>query len=205
MPPRIDLTGRQFGKLRVIGRAERQSARSLWYWLCQCECGNQKIVSGINIGRNTNSCGCIRNHQGALTRKHPLWRRWSNMIDRCTNPKNKDFRNYGGRGIDVCERWKHFPSFLSDMEASYFKGATLDRRDNDGNYCPENCRWASIKEQSNNTRKTIFLDTPWGRMTASEAAELTGVPLSRLSNRVLRGWPIERLFDGKMHKWSRRN
>lgn len=192
----IDMRGRRFGKLVVISRTENFGKDV--GWLCRCDCGNEKAVSRGNLmNDSTNSCGCIRNTQGALTRNHPLWKRWSVIIDRCTNPKSKDYSAYGGRGIQVCERWRSFINFLADMESSYRKGLTVERINVNGNYEPTNCKWATTKEQGRNRRYHIMIDTPWGRMSVAEAAERAGIPATALYGRVKRNWPMENIFSKK--------
>jgi hypothetical protein len=205
MPNFIDFTGRQFGRLTVIRRAENTKSR-MTQWLCRCECGTEKAITVANLGSNTNSCGCLRNTQGALTRKHPLWGVWSGMIQRCTDHNCEAYPNYGGRGIVVCERWRSFPNFLEDMEASFFKGASIERDDVNGDYEPSNCRWATSKEQGRNKRNSIMIETPWGRMNIAEAAERIGMDRSRFKTRVKLGWTTEQLFDPRnkdaLTKWD---
>jgi len=209
MPALNNLVGKRFGKLLVVALSPERTPRGGTRWICKCDCGGEATVRTVNLGRNTNSCGCAHYSQGRLTRKHPLWAKWSGMIARCTQPGSFMYYKYGGRGVMVADRWKHFPHFLEDMEASYFLGATLDRYPIcDGNYGPENTRWATAKQQTRNRRCSIMIDTPWGRMNVAEAAERIGMPRERFSTRVKLGWTMEQLFDPRnsqpLTKWDRR-
>jgi hypothetical protein len=116
------------------------------------------------------------------------------MRGRCADPHNVAFHHYGGRGICVCERWHEFEAFRNDMLLNYEPGLVLDRIDNDGNYEPGNCRWATSKVSARNTRRNRFIDTAWGKITVAEAAERAGMPYGRLLARLWRGWPGDRLF-----------
>lgn len=208
MPALKDLTGVRFGKLVVSGLHPERTSYGTTRWICNCDCGNEKIIAVGNIGKNTNSCGCIRNTQGSYSHSHPLYKRWTAMLDRCTNERSKDYKRYGERGISVCKRWRHFPSFLEDMENSFFAGATLERKNNDGDYDPENVHWATTAQQARNKRRSVIINTPWGQMNVAEAAERLGMSRERFSKRVKLGWTTTQLFDPKnnkrLTKWDRR-
>jgi len=158
MPPKNDLTGQRFGRWTVVEQAGR-NARYQSLYLCRCDCGASKTVLGSNLSRGLSlSCGC----KGGLTHGHnrghrdssPTYESWRAMLRRCTSPARSDFRYYGGRGITVCERWRIFKNFLADM-GERPPGMTLDRRENNLGYEPDNCRWASSRDQWNNRRKTV--------------------------------------------------
>lgn len=163
----IDLTGQRFGRLVVIGRS-LESKHGEATWLCQCDCGNTSIVRGSYLrGGNTQSCGCYghelsvrgerrRTHSGSRDggKKRRLYRIWIAMKTRCYNHNSKNYKNYGGRGITICAEWLHDFAAFRDwaMSCGYQDDLSIDRINVDGNYCPDNCRWATRKEQRHNRR-----------------------------------------------------
>ena len=154
-----DITGEKFGKLKVLRRVEN-NRRGDAMWLCQCECGNTKIVRGYNLrSGHTKSCGCYiveltvkRQLKHGLS-KHPLYNVWYSLIDRCTNTHHRLYNRYGARGITVCKQWlDSYEEFYHwAISNGWKKGLQIDRRNNDGNYEPENCRFVTAKDNIRNS------------------------------------------------------
>lgn len=197
MPKFIDLTGRKFERLTAL-RISGRDKRNQILWECRCDCGNVKIIRGGSLTTgHAKSCGCF-SVDSSRTRftKHglssdPTHKIWADMNGRCFNKNHHAYHNYGGRGITVCERWRTFENFRSDM-GDRPTGLEIDRINNDGNYEPGNCRWATIKQQCNNTRCNHKISYNGKTMNMVEWAELLKIPKSTLKNRIRRGWPIER-------------
>lgn len=170
MPKALDVSGNKYGRLLVISRAQVPNARNVM-WHCKCDCGNMTIVAAANLGKSTLSCGCLaketardllKDARYTLThgRSHtPEHDTWCKMQDRCGNPNNPKFHRYGGRGIKVCQRWlEDFRNFLADMGPKPSPKHSIERKNNDGDYEPDNCRWATNYEQSRNKSQNNFVE-----------------------------------------------
>lgn len=189
-----DLTGVRFGRLIAVEVARR--GKSI-YWKCLCDCGAETVTRSdrLRIG-HTRSCGCLRvevggkaqaTHRKTKTREFKIW---IGIIDRCCNPFSRDYRRYGAKGIGVCERWKgSFEAFIEDMGWSPAK-CSVDRIDNAKGYSPDNCRWATAKEQGRNRSDNKFVEWNGERRCIADWAERIGISPPALQNRLRREWPI---------------
>jgi hypothetical protein len=194
----IDLKGRRFSRLFVLEFAGIDRHHNS-LWKCLCSCGNIKVIKGRNlIIKKNKSCGCLKKelNSGITTdgngKKNKLYQVWSSMKCRCLNPLDKAFVNYGGRGIKVCDEWLEFKPFLDwSMISGYKKGLTIERKDNDGNYCPDNCTWISKSMQSKNRRGLIIITFNNVTMTRSDWAKSIGISKEALRLRLNNGWSID--------------
>lgn len=207
---REDLSGRRFGYWTVISFTRRNKT-GMHYWLCRCDCGTERDVLSAQLRTGgSKSCGCLQKFRLAPKSKkhgmwkHPVYKVWMQMKSRCRDPKDPGYRLYGGRGIDVCERWNEFSAFWEDMGATWQRGLSIERVNNDLGYRPDNCRWATRYEQSRNMRRNHYIQTQWGRMTVMDAALKAGVPHRAVWWRIRAGWPEERLLEPPMGRWERR-
>lgn len=211
----IDLTNERFGKLKVIKRVENNEHNQVC-WLCRCDCGNEKIIIGQSLKSGaTTSCGCLQKnavkefckksfttHGMAKTRLNNVYH---NMKARCNNKYRKEYKNYGARGISVCEAWNNnFKIFYDWAMANGYKEdarrgeCTLDRIDVNGDYEPNNCRWITNKKNCNNKRNNCYIVYNNEKHTMSEWAEIKKIKISTLSMRINKyKWSIERALETK--------
>jgi hypothetical protein len=175
----------------------RNSQNLRWRFKCDCGREHEALVAHVRRG-NTKSCGCLRSEVStAKLITHgmtgsPEYLSWFGMIDRCRNQNNHAYSDYGGRGIRVCDRWENFGTFLADMGRKPSKKHSLDRIDNNGNYEPINCRWATAREQANNRRNSIEVSFAGQSMPLKEACILAGLKYGTVRARIVRnGWDAE--------------
>jgi hypothetical protein len=201
----------RFGRWIVLQAQGKKS-------LCRCDCGTERLViaTDLRLGKST-SCGCLRRERTSegskiWNRKHgmeksPEYRIWVDMKRRCHQPQRSDYHRYGGRGIAVCDEWRFGNGHLSGFECFYRDVGlrpspkhTLDRNDNDGPYCKDNCEWVLRAVQARNTRTNHFVEVDGERMLLVEAAERYGIKYGTLKNRVITlGWPIDRAINEPIH------
>lgn len=189
----LDLCGVRFGKLvpRVFQRDQRGGVR----WQCDCDCGAVVSVASKNLlSGGTKSCGCRRHEPIQAT--HGMhgtstYNTWASMMQRCSNPRARFYSRYGGRGISVCGRWTSFENFYADMGPRPSTKHSIDRVDNDGNYEPGNCRWATRFEQARNRGNNHRLTLGGETMTMTEWAERTGLNCPTIRRRLKLGWSTE--------------
>lgn len=196
----IDHIGQRFGKLLVVGYAGGRNGKA--EWLCICDCGRNAFVTGNSLRcKSTKSCGCLQRNSRTRHRlsRTSFWRRWSGMKRRCLNKASKAYKNYGGRGIQVCEKWMIFENFYDDMFSTFKPHLSLDRIDNNGNYSPENCRWSTKTEQTTNTRRNSWHTVFGKQWTISQLAKNWNVPASVLGGRIRRGWAIHHALTIPVH------
>lgn len=211
-----DLTGKVFGRLTVIcedGRSNRNNVM----WLCKCECGNIKRASTSSLNNGSlNSCGCLKKEiysSGGTRKTHGkahtrIYNIWSNMKGRCYNENSEDYKDYGGRGIRVCQEWlDDFMNFYNwAMASGYANNLTIDRIDVNGDYRPENCRWITNEEQQTNKTTTRYIEFNGKRQSLAEWSRELNIPYHTISQRINRlNWSIEKSLTTPVRDCGRNN
>jgi hypothetical protein len=209
--PRSSLVGLRFGRLTVQRYSHKLKQNKGWrhFWRCLCDCGELKTTDTNSLRQGlTVSCGCYNRERPRTWQKHgyckndrkdpkhQLYRVWSQMLQRCNNPNDQRYEYYGGRGITVCPRWQGaqgFVNFLRDLGPRP-KGTSLERKDNAGNYCPKNCKWATKQEQARNSKNAKQIEYRGKTQSVSEWAEELGFSGTVLLNRLRLGWSVARAF-----------
>lgn len=203
-----DLAGEEFGKWKVISYAYTKQGKSqgIPYWNCICDCGKEQIVSGKMLkGGQSKSCGCSRKENveiGERTKTHGmtktrLYKIWAKMKYRCYNANYHEYKYYGGKGIVVCDEWKDsFENFKEwAFKNGYTEKLTIDRIDHEGDYTPNNCKWATVNEQANNKSNNVYLTHNGKRLTLAQWAKELNLPYSTLANRRRKGKSIEEILN----------
>jgi hypothetical protein len=197
----IDLTDEQFGRLRVLRVVARNKHNQLM-WECECECGVTCLALGFVLRRGEKqSCGCLKreaiasvNLSHGMTRT-PIYAIYRSMMQRCYDQNSTAYNRYGARGINVCEKWQTFEGFYEDM-GDKPEGMSLERKDNDGDYCPENVVWAGWKAQANNRRSNRILEHRGKSQTLTQWADEINMKPQTLHARIFRyGWPVEKALE----------
>lgn len=184
-----------YGRYKVIGIYQERDAYPQ-YAHVQCKCGSAPRFVRLNVLRSgqSQSCGCL--HKERVTTHgqwgKPLFTVWSRMMSRCYNEKDKCFPRYGGRGIQVCKKWHNINAFIKDMSPSFLTGLTIDRKNNDGDYKPSNCRWATTKQQTRNYSRNIFLEYNDETLCIADWALKLEICYGTLWDRLKQGWSTER-------------
>lgn len=202
-----DEQGKKYGKLLVIKLDNLRNKCGAAMWICRCDCGRITSVEGSSLRRGlTKSCGCFSSESTAKREtthgmsKTKIHETWLGMRDRCKNKNNINYKNYGGRGIKVCKRWEKFENFYEDMGERPSKKHSLDRVNNNGNYEPSNCRWATREEQLNNKRTNRYLSFNGKKMTVTQWAKELLVSPNTIFNRVKSGWETEKILTKPINK-----
>jgi hypothetical protein len=206
----VDITGNRYGRLTAIKINHIKifkSGSKGEYWLCKCDCGNEKIILKNSLGKRSNSCGCLlREKNGERMKTHGesktrLYGIWEAIKQRLYNKNHNSYINYGGRGISICNEWKSFNTFKEwALKNGYNNNLSIDRIDVNGNYDPANCRWVTLQEQANNTRRNVNIEYRGVTMTASQWSNAVGGNNGLVAKRIRRGWSEERAVNTPIGK-----
>ena len=218
MGKKVEMIGKRFGRILVISEDKRDS-QGIIYYKCLCDCGKEKIIKGTSLRAGvTRSCGCY-NHD-IVTKDNPVYKSklygvYRSIISRCNCPTDKSYHNYGGRGIKISSEWNTFEAFKKWSESNGYKeGLWIDRINNDMDYSPDNCRWATPKEQQNNKRTCVYVTINGITKTISQWADETGICYATICRRLQLGWqgedllkPIDkkRSHSKEIKRWHDRN
>ncbi len=198
--------GQKIGRLTVIELSTNRTITGRSIWICHCECGNTVEVAGASLtSARVNSCGCLNTENciklGLQNKTHGAshtaeYNTRNRMLGRCTNPNDPAYCNYGGRGISVCDRWLNsFENFLEDMGYRPTADHSIDRIDNNGNYEPGNCRWATRIEQNNNRRDNVFYNYKGIDYSLAQLADLSGINTGTIRHRIETGMSVENAVE----------
>lgn len=205
----VEFIGKRFGRLTVIGYAGRNEHGAILL-KCECDCGNVKVIRKNNLARgSTKSCGCYKREVLKVCNKthghkpiagaSPLYRIHQNMKTRCTNPNSYNYKWYGAKGIAVCDEWKQFSDFEKwAMSTNYVEGLSLERKDVEKNYCPDNCTWIPLEHQNKNKRSNIKQTIHGKEMNLADVARNYGFVYGTIQNRYRRGLRNEQLIQPLM-------
>lgn len=200
MPPLLNIIGKKFHRLTVLERVPRVGDSR---WKCKCDCGNITHALGYNLtGGAVKSCGCLQREEASkyMTKKKTIhgmartrqYRIWNGMKNRCLNPNSEGYKDYGAKGITVCERWHKFMNFWEDMKEGYSDNLSIDRKDNEKGYCKENCRWIDMVGQANNRTNNRPITLNGVTMNLHQWARKTGIKPNTIDERLKRGWTLEK-------------
>jgi hypothetical protein len=204
---RLNLTGKRFGKWSVVSYSHKNK-RGVHYWSCVCDCGVKRsvTVNALSFG-SSKSCGC---GQLESATKHgmwgsPTWQSWEAMKKRCLNPSNRGYKDYGGRGITICQEWvDSFEAFLRDM-GERPEGKTLDRKNNSEGYSKANCQWSDLKTQQKNRRSCVYITFNGKTQTLYDWSVETGINETTIKYRLDHGWSAGQALTAKKHSINRWN
>lgn len=213
MPSLVDLTAKKFGRWTVLAR-DGSNKHKQPTWACICECGTRKTITGGQLTNGASrSCGCFnkdvhravcieRNKTHGLART-PEHNTWVNMRQRCLNPKVKGYAKYGAKGITVDPRWDSFENFIADMGKKPTPLHSLDRINPLKGYGPDNCRWATMKQQQNNRTNNLAITYNGETLTMPDWSKRFGIPIETMRQRLKRGLPLDRVFSKGNQRWAK--